>query len=453
MKPEAIDILELMKNDPNLYVLLVSTDIDTNNELLLRFFKNFHGISTPLSKEEMTDIGDGWFTNELTYGKIKGLVAWQSTLGYWGGRIQQNSYILLIDSFNNINKTVCELQANLAQDVILVFKANAPYKKFNKPVNYCTKVDNFWIMYNLEDSIEISCPLFESKNNKKFSKNLLEQKKDDALENFIDLSDGKLDREKVSLLAYSLAPRYFNTQAFSNSIINVDDFSMEVASLILEMWDNGELEYLTTQNVIPKLRWLIKTNIFNTIRRDFRKDYPDLPLDKKTKVHGSETSNTYLDYISPSNIVPSNDYYIPWTLLDKNITPNPKGTFTTEEIIKAEEELAQEGKQILKKVLLSLPTTPYSDKKHGQLPVSERTIATLLLNGVSTKDIVKEFLPATTIKNNQEVDPRDFYPQTTGIGTRLNKLVLKVKEDLQKALATFPDEDRWTLYEYLIYLK
>ena len=136
MKPEAIDILELMKNDPNLYVLLVSTDIDTNNELLLRFFKNFHGISTPLSKEEMTDIGDGWFTNELTYGKIKGLVAWQSTLGYWGGRIQQNSYILLIDSFNNINKTVCELQANLAQDVILVFKANAPYKKFNKPVNY-----------------------------------------------------------------------------------------------------------------------------------------------------------------------------------------------------------------------------------------------------------------------------------------------------------------------------
>lgn len=253
-------------------------------------------------------------------------------------------------------------------------------------------------------------------------------------------SDAIGNREQVIIAAYNMAENYYHSTAFRHSIISSEDFIMEVAASVAEMYDSGEID----KNIsVEGLGTKIKSDIFNKIRREFRVDVPYRRFDREVDSSQNYRHTTDLECFEANET----DFgYI------KNPEEQYQESLHNQIVYGKGKEYA---KELIDEVLKNFSTKPYTGRKYKYvLPtgmrMSPQIIAKMTLEGKSLQDIVELFMPETDVEGNPIGYYLDIeYISHSSPGSYIRNNVHKTRRALEKIVSEMSEEDRLILYTYL----
>lgn len=400
MKPADRQILDKIDNNKDGYVVLTSTNNINEDDAtrLIDFYNLDKEFYTEDNIDDLAVILDERLSDSLFNNDFPEVIAWQDTVGYYNNKLNVNSFILLVDISANIEKFVHKLNERVPEDETIVFLASSQYTIFKKPVEHCTYVNGQWIRYNTRDEYRI-----RKRNSYSTEAKKLDMYIDRLLESH-SLIDNKPSKEEILMMGYEMAGKYYDAMSFKDRAFDIDDFKQEAYFILADLYDSGDGRFddITEDNIKVILDQILKTTVFNELRRQFRRDYQHFDLDSFYEDPYKDLESLDLDTaIDVMSIDDDNKPGYIKTPEEQYEYDNAYGKFYDTEV---SEDLQVVIKDITDEFSKYFSDRPYKGrryiyifKEYEDIAMSPRIIVTLLLAGFSLNDLLEAFMPESSI--------------------------------------------------------
>lgn len=147
MKNRSKSQLEILKENmaAGKYVVAMSTNIDTEDKAILDAVCNFHRTHDIRLAERYAEL----FLRDLIDNFNLDYI---NSKGYYKGVENPSSYFIFTDKEKA--KLFVENAASwFGQESIIAFSPNCSFEEYNAPVDYSTKLDNSYIVFNFDGEV------------------------------------------------------------------------------------------------------------------------------------------------------------------------------------------------------------------------------------------------------------------------------------------------------------
>lgn len=448
MKPESREILNKIKNNSEAFVVFTTTSgIVTDNSKLNKLIAFHH-----LDKEEFKEPEDlelfisNFLISSLFNNRFPNVITWQKAIGYSKGKLNPDSFIMLVDERSDIKKFVDTLKEMLAQEEVFVFPASAKYQVFKRPVDNCTYLDEKWVKYNLKDAYNFGALLVTKESRvKEFANFLLENS-----------TNNEMTREEILMLGYELSFNYYHPTSFKDSSLEIEDFAQEAFMVLADLYEQGNEELLSINksNARAVLNHVIKKYVVNDIRRRYRRDYQHISLDQAYSDVGGPKTDDAVDTINMTldDVINNPAFNASGHIL----TPDEQYDYN-----RVYKGLEKGNLDYYRELIIELTTkftiTPYRSRRYdyffkgnNEFVMSPKSIAALLLKGYSLKEILGFFMPET----DRDGNPIKYigglrYASHSSPGSFIRDKFHLTKRQLAALISGLDIEDQVFLYEVL----
>lgn len=404
------------------YTVAMSTDIDTKNKNILDAVFKFHKAHDRQSAEKYARL----FLRELIYSFDFDYI---KSEGYYEGIANPNSYFIFTDR-DSAKLFVENANKWFGQESIIAFGPDCTYNIHEEPVDYSTKIDDVYVVFNFDGDVLETPPVPEDNRDIKTEAT----KEDEMLElggyrvrkkysspDYVVKTGEHWTEDDVALAVYNVAPIIYNNKAqqgaWDNTSYTEEDFVNEAALYTINLFRN---KYFSTDfdSLEPIIYRMLNShfvrNVLNRERRDYSRNLPVLNRPK-----GDENDTEFIDYLESEYLPPSE--FVDRSLIDR-------------------------GEAIAEKIIDSLNFLPYRTRKHtyvgqdkdlGKLQLSEQNIARLLFLGETPRGIIRIY--------GKEVD-------NIGSSSEASFILHKVKEVIEKIVLMvekLPNKDKKALKAYM----
>lgn len=451
MKPASRNILEKIENNKDGFVVFTTTNnIEDNPKDLERLLK-YYEIEED-DYDYITELENKiaeHFASDLFNNLYPNVIAWKEISGYANGKLNENSFIILVDASADIEKFIEHLNENLPSSGTIVFPASSKYIKFNKPVEDCSYVEGHWIKYDLRDEYYIKPKRYYSE-----SKSIVENV-DLLIEAFNNVS-----REELLMTAYERAPRYYNPISYNDPSFSVEDFKQETYLTISQLYREKDprLQNVTRDTMDSVIDGIMRKDVILPLRRKHRRDLGYSDIDDIKKPYEDNSPIGSIDSLSDVLTVDQNvkPGYV--------LTPDEQyemdsvyGKLFDKDNLKS---IDSKRDEIFEELLQNFSVTPYKTNRYiyemkGEegILMSPAIIATLILEGNTLNEIADLFMPETDIEGNPVRDLMGKnYLKHSSPGVYIDNKFQLIRRQLSKMIKDKPIDEQLVIYNVLLYI-
>lgn len=396
-------LLNIIATNNNEYVIAMSTNVDTSDDLVFEKVSKFYGTTdrVELSKQakKKADL----------YFKRRGIPFINST-GYWQGQENKNSYLAIVVE-RTAKEVISHAQDWFGQDEILAFGPDCTLEIFDRKKDYCTLVGDLWLRFMMDGTI-LKVGNAPGRVANKLAVRHVRDGVSESNKDPVELS--KWNAETIVDAAYRVAPKVYYTKNWKNTNYDLDDFVQDAAMYILELY-NDRYFPLDRENIDGMIYKMLKTFSFN-----------------KNRSLQNKASKTFSINSTDSDDKPSATTFLPADTLDPS-----------------QEEALDYAKELLEEIVENdMKDQPFMTRKHtyrGKLDtwgdtgfeLSEQNIAKLLLSGYGSTDIMNIY---------------DSFADNIGASSKATYVYKKVNHVIDKLADVInqkPDYERKAIADYM----
>lgn len=367
----------------NLFTIAMSTNIDTGNIDILNKVTHFYNVPDVKEAENQSIIFLTDYLDTLGLNYIK-------APGFYQGVANPDSYFIFADKY--VAEELVE-NANewFGQESIIAFGPDCSFEEHNEPVDFSTKLDDKYVVFVFDGEV-IETPSLDKLGTEEVVTESAQDYEDEHKSNYRELNGYTIaiknratrneedyvnsrgwTEDDVAEATYNVAPIVYNNRVTTGSWVDTaytkEDFTQEAALYMVGLFrknyfrtDNDELE--------PIIYRMLNNHFVSNTNKKAHKDYKrNIPSLNRT------FPNSTTEYID----------------MEQSLDNTSEDTIISEEAV-------EHGKEILDEIIDLLSFKPYVTRKHtykgthvtmGELDLSEKNIALLLLQGNSARDIIR----------------------------------------------------------------